>query len=139
MNQTPDIRWQQRLQNFDRALSLLEEALEHGPAALNQLEKEGVVQRFEYTLELAWKTLKDYLEASGIVLNAVTPRQVVKDAFVAKIVLDGQAWIDMIDHRNLLSHTYDPVNFEDAVAAIDDRYLTALRQVRDLLARKRDG
>lgn len=139
MNQTPDIRWQQRLQNFDRALSLLEEALEHGPAALNQLEKEGVVQRFEYTLELAWKTLKDYLEASGIVLNAVTPRQVVKDAFAAKIVLDGQAWIDMIDHRNLLSHTYDPVNFEDAVAAIDDRYLTALRQVRDLLARKRDG
>lgn len=139
MNQTPDIRWQQRLQNFDRALSLLEEALEHGPAALNQLEKEGVVQRFEYTLELAWKTLKDYLEASGIVLNAVTPRQVVKDAFVAKIVLDGQTWIDMIDHRNLLSHTYDPVNFEDAVAAIDDRYLTALRQVRDLLARKRDG
>lgn len=139
MNQTPDIRWQQRLQNFDRALSLLEEALEHGPASLNQLEKEGVVQRFEYTLELAWKTLKDYLEASGIVLNAVTPRQVVKDAFVAKIVLDGQTWIDMIDHRNLLSHTYDPVNFEDAVAAIDDRYLTALRQVRDLLARKRDG
>jgi uncharacterized protein with HEPN domain len=53
-------------------------------------------------------------------------------------VADGQAWIDMIDHRNLLSNTYDPVNFEEAVKAIHDRYLTALRQVRDLLASKRD-
>ncbi len=96
------------------------------------------MQRFEYTLELAWKTLKDYLEASGIVLNAITPRQVIKDAFAARIVADGQAWIDMIDHRNLLSNTYDPVNFEEAVKAIHDRYLTALRQVRDLLASKRD-
>ncbi|NBX30594.1 nucleotidyltransferase [bacterium] len=139
MTPSPDIRWQQRLQNFERALALLSEAMEGGPAALNQLEKEGAVQRFEYTLELAWKTLKDYLEASGIVLNAITPRQVIKDAFAARILADGQTWIDLIDHRNLLSHTYDPVNFEEAVKAIHDRYLTALCQARDLLASKRDG
>lgn len=138
MNRDPDVRWQQRFQNFDRALGLLEDALRRGPAALNQLEKEGAVQRFEYTLELAWKTLEDYLEESGLVLSAVTPRQVIKDAFAAKILMDGQTWIDMIDHRNLLSHTYDPVNFEEAVEAIHARYLTALRQVRDLLASKRD-
>ena len=53
MNRNSDIRWQQRFDNFDRALGLLREALANGPAALNQLEKEGVVQRFEYTLELA--------------------------------------------------------------------------------------
>jgi nucleotidyltransferase substrate binding protein (TIGR01987 family) len=139
MTQSPDIRWQQRLQNFERALALLTEALQGEPSALNQLEKEGVVQRFEYTLELAWKTLKDYLEESGIVLNAITPRQVIKDAYAARILDDGQTWIDMIDHRNLLSHTYDPVNFEEAVEAIHDRYLTALSQVRDLLATKRDA
>lgn len=139
MNRDPDIRWQQRFQNFDRALALLEDALGRGPTALNQLEKEGAVQRFEYTLELTWKTLKDYLEESGLVLPAVTPRQVIKDAFAAKILMDGQTWIDMIDHRNLLSHTYDPVNFEEAVGAIHARYLTALRQVRDLLASKRDA
>jgi nucleotidyltransferase substrate binding protein (TIGR01987 family) len=139
MTQSPDIRWQQRLQNFERALALLTEALQGEPSALNQLEKEGVVQRFEYTLELAWKTLKDYLEESGIVLNAITPRQVIKDAYAARILDDGQTWIDMIDHRNLLSHTYDPVNFEEAVEAIHDRYLTALSQVRDLLASKRDA
>ena len=113
---------------------LLRDALAQGPAALNQLEKEGVVQRFEYTLELAWKTVKDYLEVSGIVLTSVTPRQVIKDAFAAKILADGQIWVAMIDHRNLLSHTYDPVNFEEAVVAIHDRYLPALQQVRNLLA-----
>lgn len=139
MTRDSDIRWQQRFQNFDRALCLLEEALRRGPAALNQLEKEGTVQRFEYTLELAWKTLKDYLEESGVVLTAVTPRQVVKDAFAAKILVDGQTWIDMIDHRNLLSHTYDPLNFEEAVGSIHGRYLAALRQVHDLLASRRNA
>jgi nucleotidyltransferase substrate binding protein (TIGR01987 family) len=139
MNRDPDIRWQQRLQSFERALTLLEDALSRGPAALNQLEKEGAVQRFEYTLELAWKTLKDYLEESGVVLTAVTPRQVIKDAFAAKIIVDGQTWIDMIDHRHLLSHTYDPVNFEEAVTAMHSRYLAALRQVHRLLASRRDA
>ncbi len=134
MNADPDTRWRQRFDNFDRALALLREALARGPSALNQLEKEGVVQRFEYTLELAWKTIKDYLEESGLVLTAVTPRQVIKDAFAARILADGQTWIDMINHRNLLSHTYDPVNFEQAVDAIHRRYLAALGQVRDLLA-----
>ena len=134
MNADPDTRWRQRFDNFDRALALLREALARGPSALNQLEMEGVVQRFEYTLELAWKTIKDYLEESGLVLTAVTPRQVIKDAFAARILADGQTWIDMINHRNLLSHTYDPVNFEQAVDAIHHRYLAALGQVRDLLA-----
>ena len=134
MNRNPDVRWKQRFEHFERALGLLRDALAQGPAALNQLEKEGVVQRFEYTLELAWKTVKDYLEGSGIVLTSVTPRQVIKDAFAAKILADGQTWIAMIDHRTLLSHTYDPVNFEEAVVAIHDRYLPALQQVRNLLA-----
>ena len=90
MSRPPDIRWQQRFDNFARALALLREALARGPVVLNQLEKKGVVQRFEYTLELAWKTVKDYLEESGVVLTAITPRQVVKDAFAAKILADGQ-------------------------------------------------
>lgn len=76
MNRNPDIRWQQRFENFDRALTLLQDALAAGPAVLNQLEKEGVVQRFEYTLEPAWKTVRDFLEKSGVVLMAITPRQV---------------------------------------------------------------
>jgi nucleotidyltransferase substrate binding protein (TIGR01987 family) len=105
MSQNPDIRWKQRFQNFDRAFGLLRVTLKDGPDSLNQLEKEGVIQRFEFSFELAWKTLKDYMEHGGFVFATITPRQVIKDAFAAKILKDGQVWIDMLDHRNLLSHT----------------------------------
>src|ERR1700730_6748936 len=120
-----DIRWKQRFQNFDRAFVLLRRALERGPSVLSPLEKEGVIQRFEYSFELAWKTVKDFLEAGGLVIATVTPRQVLKDAFAAKVIADGQVWIDMLDQRNLLSHTYDSSVFEQAVDAIAVRYLPA--------------
>src|SRR5438094_753599 len=100
------------------AYGLLKQALENGPSALSLLEKEGVVQRFEYSFELAWKTIKDFLEAGGVGISPVTARQVLKDAFVAKVIADGQVWIDMLDHRNLLSHTYDSAVFEEAVESI---------------------
>jgi nucleotidyltransferase substrate binding protein (TIGR01987 family) len=133
MKPNPDIRWKQRFQNFDRAFVLLRDAMEKGPSALNQLEKEGVIQRFEYCFELAWKCVKDYLEESGFVFATVTPRQVLKDAFAAKILADGQVWIDMLDHRNLLSHTYNLTSIEKAVEAIHTRYLTAIAQLHDYL------
>jgi nucleotidyltransferase substrate binding protein (TIGR01987 family) len=121
-----DIRWKQRFQNFDRAVTLLREPFERGIATLSNLEKEGTVQRFEFTVELAWKTLKDYLEYEGQVIDPVTPRNVIKEAFAAHILSDGQVWIDMLDHRNLLSHTYDEATFDTAVLAIRDRYLAAI-------------
>lgn len=133
MNPNPDIRWKQRFQNFDRAFVLLRQAMENGPGALNQLEKEGVVQRFEYCFELAWKTVKDYLEEGGLVFPTVTPRQVLKDAFAAKVIPDGQVWIDMVDHRNLLSHTYSQASFEKAVEAIHTRYLPAMAVLHEFL------
>ena len=126
----PDIRWKQRFQNFDRAFALLRQALEGGPSRLSMLEKEGVIQRFEYSFELAWKTVKDFLEAGGLVIAPVTPRQVLKDAFAAKVIADGQVWIDMLDHRNLLSDTYDSAVFEEAADAIAARYLPALEDLQ---------
>ena len=139
MNPPPDIRWQQRLTNFERALRLLREAMINGPDALNQLEKEGVIQRFEYCFELAWKTVKDYMEANGVVFDVVMPRQVIKDAFAAKVLNDGATWIAMLDHRNLLSHTYNPVVFEHAVAAIHQRYLPQLEQLHSFLQQEAVG
>lgn len=127
----PDIRWKQRFQNFDRALTLLDEALKDGPEALNQLETEGVVQRFEYSFELAWKVMKDFLDESGVMISVVTPKSVIKEAYSAKLIADGQVWIDMLNHRNLLSHTYNQANFEKAVVAIDARYLVAMRGLRE--------
>jgi Nucleotidyltransferase substrate binding protein like len=74
LNTNPDIRWKQRFQKFDRVFVLLRSAMENGPDALNPLEKEGVIQRFKYCVELAWKTMKDYLEEGGFIFAAVMPR-----------------------------------------------------------------
>ena len=120
-----DVRWKQRFQNFDRAVALLREPIARDVTTLSNLEKEGTVQRFEFAVELAWKTLKDYLEHEGRVIAPVTPRNVVKEAFAARILDDGQVWVDMLDHRNLLSHTYDEAEFDRAVLAIRDCYLGA--------------
>lgn len=124
-----DIRWKQRFQNFDRAVVLLREPFERDVTTLSNLEKEGTIQRFEFTVELAWKTLKDYLEYEGQVIDPVTPRNVIKEAFAARILSEGQVWIDMLNHRNLLSHTYDEATFDTAVLAIRDRYLAAIEEL----------
>jgi nucleotidyltransferase substrate binding protein (TIGR01987 family) len=132
-----EIRWQQRFQNFERGFTLLRSALEErGIKEFSDLELEGLIQRFEYTFELAWKTLKDYLEYSGVVLSPITPASVLKAAFAAKVIEDGQGWMDMLKHRNLMSHTYDFAKFQEAVAAIRDRYLSALDQVYLLLKKE---
>ena len=133
MNERPDIRWKQRYAHFDQALQLLDQALRSGIASLSQLEKEGLVHRFEFTFELAWKTVKDYLEEEGVTLTIVTPREVIKEAFAANIIQDGAMWVRMLDHRNLLAHTYDDHRFEEAVLAIDQHYIHALRSIHALL------
>ena len=129
-----DVRWRQRFENFSRAVGLLRSALEHGPESLNDLEKEGAVQRFEYTVELAWKVLKDFLEYSGAQITPATPKSVVKLAFAARLIADGQLWIDMLDHRNALSHKYDPTLLGPGLEAIRARYLPALEALQRQLA-----
>jgi len=132
-----DIRWKQRFQNFDRAFVLLRSALEDRELdSYSELEKEGIIQRFEYSFELAWKTIKDYLEYSGIVVNPVTPRNVIKEAFAAKLITDGQVWIDMMLHRNLLTHTYDFRTFQKILEAVQKQYLCEIGMIHELLMEK---
>ncbi len=133
---TQDIRWEQRFQNFDRAVVLLREPFERDVAALSNLEKEGTARRFKFTLDLAWKTLEDYLGHEGQAIDPVTPRNVMKEAFAARILSDGQVWIDMLDHRNLLSHTYNEATFDMAVLAIRDRYLAAIEELHRWLMKR---
>jgi nucleotidyltransferase substrate binding protein (TIGR01987 family) len=135
LNVNPDIRWKQRFENYEMALGLLREALAD-VGSLSNLEKEGAVQRFEFTFELAWKTLKDYLVHDGVVLDQITPRSVIKQAFAAKIIGDGQVWIDMLDCRNLMSHTYDEAVFDVAVRDMAGRYLPALDALHHFLKGK---
>lgn len=127
----PDVRWKQRLQSYSRAVSLLEDALSRGPDVLNTLEKEGTVQRFEFTLELGWNLLKDYLQASGIDLASVTPRSVIKAAFAARLIANGQTWIDMLQWRNALSHRYDETLLESGIAKIFREFLPVFVAARE--------
>ena len=132
MNSNKDIRWIQRFQNFDRAFLLLRSALEEGGLEqMSELEKEGLIQRFEYSYELAWKTMNDYLEEQGTIINPVTPRNVIKEAFSAQIIADGQVWVDMMLHRNLLAHTYDFSKFKEVLDAVVERYLDAQEQLHE--------
>lgn len=127
-------RWIYRLDNFIRAFALLREAVETMERReLTQLEKEGVVQRFEYTWELAWKLLKDYLEAEGVALDRITPSFVIKAAFEAKIIVDGEGWMRALDARNRMSHTYNLKDFEAILAEIRAKYLKLLEGLRAIM------
>ena len=97
------IRWKQRFQNLKSASVLFFEAAKRDD--LNMLEMEGLVQRFEYTFELCWKTLKDLFESKGIYLKF--PRDILKEAFQHEFINDGEVWLDMLDSRNILSHNYN--------------------------------
>ena len=131
---TRKIRWRYRFRNFSRAYSLLREALETEPEALNQLEREGVIQRFEYTFELAWNTMKDRLEYDGVILARATPREVIREAAAAGLVADGQTWIDMLTDRNDMSHQYDFAVFDGVIRSIRSRYLPVLNELYQSLA-----
>lgn len=129
-----DTRWLQRFENFKRAFVLLREALEEEPDTLNQLEKEGIIQRFEYTFELAWKVLKDKMEDDGLTIDQISPQGVVRQAYQAKYIHNAETWMNMIGDRNLLSHTYDFQKFEAIIKTLRQDYLPLLDDLfEDLL------
>jgi nucleotidyltransferase substrate binding protein (TIGR01987 family) len=101
---TQDVRWIQRFNNFSKALGQLTKFIEKGD--LNELEKQGLIQAFEYTYELAWNTLKDYFEAQGET-NIFGSRDAFRLAFKRGLIENGEAWMDMIKSRTLTSHTYN--------------------------------
>jgi nucleotidyltransferase substrate binding protein (TIGR01987 family) len=129
-NNLKNERWKQRLQNLNKAFSYLNEVVERYPN-LSVLEKEGMIQRFEYTFELCWKTLKDFLESKDI--SEKYPRDVIKVAFQNELIEDGECWIEMLEQRNLFSHTYDEDVLEEATLLIPQKYFQAIKQVVEYL------
>ncbi len=141
MNSEPS-RWEYRFRNYSRALNLLREAIdamieaEANEAEFTQLEKEGTIQRFEYTMELAWNVLKDYLQHQGVSFQEVTPRITLRKAFQANVIADGDTWMSALDARNKMSHTYDLEKFEEVIKDIRRRYLPALEDLHSYLLEK---
>lgn len=120
-----DVRWQQRLQNFQHAKA----ALGRGVAVANErtlseLEQQGLIQAFEFTHELAWKVMKDYLAHQGNT-DITGSRDATRAAFAANLLTDGEGWMDMIRSRNLTSHTYNLNVASDIARQVCERFWPA--------------
>jgi len=138
---TQDIRWQQRLQNFLKALQTLAEAVALAESRpLSRLEQQGLIQGFEFTHELAWNVLKDYLEEQGFV-GIIGSKNASREAFKNALIADGQTWMDMIKTRNLTLHTYNTELAESIATDIQTRFYPAfatLAQTFTALAARQD-
>jgi nucleotidyltransferase substrate binding protein, HI0074 family len=121
MNQQ-DARWLRRFNNFDKAFAQLREAVELSrQRELSKLEQQGLIQAFEYTHELAWKTVKDFLEERGV-QNIYGSKDATREAYKAGLIENGEAWMEMIQSRNLTSHTYNEETAAVVFSAIVDTY-----------------
>lgn len=127
-----DVRWQQRFQNFNDALAQLEEAVETIQNPSN-LEKEGTIQRFEFTHELSWKVMKDFLEEQGI-KGIIGSKDAVRHAFQNGIITNGQFWMDMIESRNRTVHTYMPEILSEEYSKIVTIYFPLLSQFQQKMS-----
>ncbi|WP_448520648.1 nucleotidyltransferase substrate binding protein [Rhodoflexus sp.] len=100
-----DTRWKQRFQNYENAFNRLQEAIAYYNLNPIDIVKEAVIQCFEFTHELSWKVMKDFLEYEGIT-GIVGSRGAVREAFNKGLITQGQTWMDMIESRNYTVHTY---------------------------------
>ncbi len=117
-----DIRWIQRFDSFQKVFNELQDAvLLSKSRELTRLERQGIIQGFEYTHELAWNTLKDYLTEKGIT-GLIGSKDATREAFKNGLLNDGEIWMDMIRSRNLTSHTYDEELAEKVYRSIVDLY-----------------
>jgi nucleotidyltransferase substrate binding protein (TIGR01987 family) len=133
-----DPRWVLRFENFSRAFILLREGIEIlQEPNVPDIVREGVVQRFEYTWELAWKTLKDYLVFKKVTLDKVTAAEVIRTAFEAGYINDGQDWMDALDARNKMSHVYSQEAFKAVIGDIEHRYFKLFDDLHDMLLEER--
>lgn len=146
-----EIRWEQRFSNFAKALSKLSEAVDYvkkkirnqddskaanNENVLDEIIKEGLIQRFEYTHELAWNVMKDYAIYQGNP-NVGGSRDATREAFQLKLVSDGKVWMDMIGSRNKTSHTYNEETADEIYLKIINDYYDAFLAFQNQMEKKR--
>ena len=119
-------RYEEQKENFRRALNRLNEALE---VEATELEIDGILHRFEFTFELAWKTMKDCLENQGMVGKIGSPREILKESFSAGLIDNGEVWMDMMLSRNELSHLYDEETSREIYDDIKERYIIEINKL----------
>ena len=119
-------RFDERKQDLKNAKNRLKEALEE---EINDLTIDGVLHRFEFTVELAWKTLKDYLEYLGIQISTGSPREIIKESFAHHLITNGETWLKMMLARNSLSHLYDEETSRQIYDAIKNEYFSEIEKL----------
>ena len=125
-----DIRWEQRFANYQKALTQLQKFIDKGE--LSELEKQGLIKAFEYTYELAWNTIKDFLEFKGQT-DIYGSRDAIRKAFKLGLIEDGESWMDMLKSRNTTSHTYNEDVAEEICQAVFDVYFILFVQLKTKL------
>jgi len=115
------IRWIQRYANFQKALDQLQRFV--GKEDLNEMEEQGLIQAFDYTFELAWKTLQDLLEEEYGYAETRGPRPVIMQAFSDGVITKGEQWMEMLKDRNRTVHTYDEAIAKEIIASVKNEYI----------------
>jgi len=121
-------RFKQRLEKFSNALERLKEGLTK--SADDDLYRDGIPQRFEFTFDLSWKTIKDYMEYQGIIPKIGSPREIIQLGFKQGIISDGEAWIQMMLSRNALSHLYDEKTSREIYGKIKMEYINLFNELK---------
>ena len=129
-----DIRWLQRFANYEKALNQLQKFVDKGE--LSELEEQGLVKSFEYTYELAWNTIKDFLEYQGET-EIFGSRDTIRKAFSIGLIEDGEGWMDMLASRNKTSHTYNEETAAEICRAILSQYHPLFIKLQHRLANLR--
>ena len=125
-----------KLMNFTKALLRLEEGL-GAYKDDNTLLRDGIIQRFEFTFELAWKSMKEVFEDEGLIgLNS--PKSVLKEAFAIGIIMDEKLWINMLSDRNATSHIYSESVATEICNNIINKYFMELKKLKDVISKRID-
>ncbi|MBU6324694.1 MAG: HI0074 family nucleotidyltransferase substrate-binding subunit [Bacteroidetes bacterium] len=122
-----DIRWEQRLQNYNKALGHLSQALHI--EAPDMVQKAGIIQFFEMSFELGWNLLKDFMEAQGL-QDVKSPRSALKKAYESGLISHGHVWMELLADRNLSSHTYDEQKATELEGLIRRKYFPLLEALQ---------
>jgi nucleotidyltransferase substrate binding protein (TIGR01987 family) len=154
MTTNKDMRWEQRFSNFNKALKKLTEAVdyiktdlakhetdldsENAEDILDEILKEGLIQRFEYTHELAWKVMKDFLSEIGDI-KIYGSKDATREAFKAEIIENGDVWMEMIKSRNKSSHTYNEETADEIYTKIINEYHSVFLIFQQVMEEKRSG
>lgn len=126
-------RFEERKQDLAKATERLKEALNEEET---EIAIDGTLHRFEFTFELAWKTMKDLMEYNGIIELTGSPREVLKNAFQNGIIEDGETWINMMLARNSLSHLYDEEASRKIYKDIKEKYIVLIEKLNEVLEKQ---